>query len=829
MSKTTRFPFALATAVEDREVSASTANAIDAHLMEIASVKNHAAGDYEGGTVLAVVTFPKDAKSSLACDGEPWQDVRFRMSYDKLTDLGSKKIQDMLTPKTQARFRRRLGLDLLPPGVEYVVDFTPPSEGPELADLTAALWLPRMVKLWFLAGQYQPDRILENGVGVLSRPLADKAVGPILALGHDDVCKGLGCLSGYSEWQTKEGIPGIVEDNPADPSHIPSWRKVEDYCPIRHRVAIIRVLRAINGESLLLNSAVRLWTVAQVAISLEVPQVVVDPVTQWLVAPPNTKFIEICPERAFQLAYALKIPSVLVAAFKILVNELAIDYASSYPVTRRPQLTWAQRRRDDYGDYPSDPVEYASRAFAERMGETLKMLQSNDVFARLPARIPEWDKLQTYRAIIGTIAPGTPLRSAYEDLTAALLFVFDGWIDRALDLDSFNYNGLRNRRDALLEAQRHHYIPADKCKPLLNLYWALNPTQKLLTPFFWDRLEWLPTRAEFSATLHLGKSLQQRADTFNTELSAALRAATTAVNAAATDIALAVAACEATNQEHVISLLAIFDLGSFYHALRRALHLLCGKHLPSMTARGEEAGSNGIPMFLSDHLLLTLDEKELNYLPIWADGLDDGSGGVFQEVIPPAEMGPSEPGPGYHTGYTVGTGTVTETETDGGAGTVTGYGGGVSTVAPSDLGVGDLRGGHRGGGDRIAEWVSATGTSTTGGRSLHVQQSGASAATASSFTEGRSGATPSESFTAGGMEEEGMYADARYAQPAAHQAQGQAIERYVDEAEEEAGEGTAAAGEMEWQSDEEMEFELGDDDGSSTLDGFEEVDMEEAP
>jgi hypothetical protein len=76
------------------------------------------------------------------------------------------------------------------------------------------------------------------------------------------------------------------------------------------------------------------------------------------------------------------------------------------------------------------------------------------------------------------------------------------------------------------------------------------------------------------------------------------------------------------------------------------------------------------------------------------------------------------------------------------------------------------------------------------------------------------------------MEEEGMYADARYAQPAAHQAQGQAIERYVDEAEE--GSTAAAAGEMEWGSDGEMEFELDEDDGSSTLDGFEEVEMEEA-
>jgi len=202
------------------------------------------------------------------------------------------------------------------------------------------------------------------------------------------------------------------------------------------------------------------------------------------VAPPNTKFIEICPERAFQLAYALKIPSVLTAAFKILVNELAIDYASSNPVGR-PPLTWAQRRRDDYGDYPSDPVEYASRAFAERMTSQLTMLQSDSVFDHLPLGIPEWEKLTYYRTLLCALPLDHPAVMAHNDLVAALLAAFRRWVQSALDLERF-CDSDAIRQEPLLNAQRAHYIPPGERRSVTSLYLALSPPQRVLTPFFWD-------------------------------------------------------------------------------------------------------------------------------------------------------------------------------------------------------------------------------------------------------------------------------------------------------------------------------------------------------
>jgi hypothetical protein len=53
--------------------------------------------------------------------------------------------------------------------------------------------------------------------------------------------------------------------------------------------------------------------------------------------------------------------------------------------------------------------------------------------------------------------------------------------------------------------------------------------------------------------------------------------------------------------------------------------------------------------------LLCMSGEELKYLPLWAGGNEDGTGGVFEKPIPPAAFGvaPNGPGPAYHTGLSV--------------------------------------------------------------------------------------------------------------------------------------------------------------------------------
>lgn len=50
--------------------------------------------------------------------------------------------------------------------------------------------------------------------------------------------------------------------------------------------------------------------------------------------------------------------------------------------------------------------------------------------------------------------------------------------------------------------------------------------------------------------------------------------------------------------------------------------------------------------------LVCLQDSEWKYLPLWAGGYDDGSGGVFSDQIPAADLGFSTPGPEVHTGIT---------------------------------------------------------------------------------------------------------------------------------------------------------------------------------
>jgi len=86
-----------------------------------------------------------------------------------------------------------------------------------------------------------------------------------------------------------------------------------------------------------------------------------------------------------------------------------------------------------------------------------------------------------------------------------------------------------------------------------------------------------------------------------------------------------------------------FSLYEFLQQVKRHVGSVCN----GVLMRGENDWSVLCPT------LLCLTDEEYKYLPLFAGGMNDESGGVFEEEIPLAEKGPAGPGPVFHTGSTV--------------------------------------------------------------------------------------------------------------------------------------------------------------------------------
>ncbi|KAI9756903.1 MAG: hypothetical protein M4579_003657 [Chaenotheca gracillima] len=84
----------------------------------------------------------------------------------------------------------------------------------------------------------------------------------------------------------------------------------------------------------------------------------------------------------------------------------------------------------------------------------------------------------------------------------------------------------------------------------------------------------------------------------------------------------------------------VFSILDFMSEAAKSVHMICERVLGNSVAFDPGVTDS----------LLCLEDGEFQFLPLWAGGNDDGSGGVFGPSIPNAVAGPTEPGPHYHTG-----------------------------------------------------------------------------------------------------------------------------------------------------------------------------------
>ncbi|KAI1638548.1 hypothetical protein F4809DRAFT_246896 [Biscogniauxia mediterranea] len=566
------------------------------------------------GDAMVVIKFPD--LEFADCNGEEWVTKKFFMSSSKLLGTGSSVFKQLLSDASQKQIIRRLGLgdDLT---CRYVLDLTPPTEGEESAAMLIQASLSSAVRAWWLSS----ERL---------------NISPSLVSGHDDHCSNHMDVPLHAE-KVVTGVPpklpaGITDLDRIKPSHA---RDIDDFCPIRLRANIIRLLMAISGAELVLNSAPRVYTLACVASSLDCIDVVRDEVTVWLLAQP--KFIDINAEDALQISWMLQISDVARASFRVIVAERALAIlgavdAEQVTKKKKEEEQPFGRPRAAVTEDQATCIQYAAQKFADRVQSTFSKLMSDDVFDWLG--ISEWRKLKLIGYRIETTLNNdfpslrnSPLepeyvptgllhdaKNALKSVQDTLLRFMHGVIQDALDL-RLSHTTLES-----LDRNRAYYIGSSQFISTAEIYSKLALVQRLMVPAFWDHL-----RNILREPMIIERILDKDTVQLNTSVAMVFRPKAI-LTGGDDDLTLSLEALE--------------------KQLRDATATLCSEWaFPSLEV---ELGH-------TKHLILGLSDEEFKFLPLWADGLDDGTGGVYESNVPDAELGPIGPGPSFRTGGTVAT------------------------------------------------------------------------------------------------------------------------------------------------------------------------------
>ncbi|KAI3333049.1 hypothetical protein F4824DRAFT_473811 [Ustulina deusta] len=498
------------------------------------------------GDTLVIVKFPDG--DFVHCNGRKWNTKEFLMESEQLLATGSSVFAKQLSPKAQAQTRRHLS-DRYKQH-RYVLDLTPQIEGDESASEVAQLSLSDGVIDWW------KSHFISN-------------VSKYLVSGHDDNCP-YHFADLLSEDKTLEKVRQMEDPIDIGQLECPSLRKILDYCPIRHRAAILRLLVAIRHGDLVLNSAARVATMAVVAKQFDCVNVVKDPVLTWFMAEPNQNFIDINAEDALKIAWILELPAVTRVAFQVLVAERAIEIPNNKGagIINKKQPSIFGRPRGSVTDEQETCIQHAAQKLIQRAEDMWDRLLSDDVNTYLGIKgwpIHDPDLCKKFRTYIhGIVSVAAKIEGVGPDSST----------------ESYDWN-------------RARFVPANELVSTKDIYANLLPVQRILTCHFWKSFN------EIAFELDVPYSPR----TF------------------------------------------LFDNFEFREEVSAVVNELSKKWLfPKLDVNIEQTGP----------LILSLSDEEFKFLPLWAGGLDDGTGRVYQPEIPDAERGfPIGPGPRFYTGETI--------------------------------------------------------------------------------------------------------------------------------------------------------------------------------
>ncbi|KAL2070170.1 hypothetical protein VTL71DRAFT_13196 [Oculimacula yallundae] len=328
----------------------------------------------------------------------------------------------------QHRFKRRNKLmSGLPPGIQYVLDLTPPDEGDDALELTAELSCSLGIRRWYMS-EFSDVAASHGLVGGQDEttvhpnfPTTDDSPEVEREVVDADATMSNNTFGMLRDGDTDEVLERALQQDENNfkqktsqesdytRSHIGKDKEIEtlDYCPIRHRTGIARLLQIIEGKEPRLDSAPKVWTVAVLAKHFECPNSVIDYIVTWMIAEPNCKIFEILPEDCLRIGLMLQSEVVTRYAFTILVSEEALRVGSARSeLANQPNTNYAAgkqvtkfgRARESLDEDTLNLIQHAGRNFHASIEQQVQMLMSPNM--NWLTNLPEFTKLTKIKDFI---------------------------------------------------------------------------------------------------------------------------------------------------------------------------------------------------------------------------------------------------------------------------------------------------------------------------------------------------------------------------------------------------------------------------------------------
>ncbi|KAL3455078.1 hypothetical protein BJX64DRAFT_273037 [Aspergillus heterothallicus] len=556
---------------------------------------------FEDADTLAFID-PPSYRPTWSLNPSSAQAIGHRIHSWKLLATGSPFFRKLFEPRTQQRNFKRRGMP--PDGIKYIIDLTPPSTEDDAVLQLTELSCPQGVREWArLTARWD-------------LPLA--------------------CVAGSDAFAGEEHLDSLPE-----------------YSPSRHRAGIVHILRVLEDINPQLDTPCKLWTFFALAKLYEIatlPQISVR-VATWVYEATNPRLIELHPEITYQLAKGIQCDHLLADSFSVLVGEeaLLLLRSAGAPRPKKQQNTVHGRPQELLDDDDVQRVQYAGESFLN------SILKSFADFAG--SQMPWLNSSCSYRTVL-QFEPRDPneaqiaseLISCIKDFVRAAI-----WVVLSQPRTTWLTNKIKHDNTGVYPTIDYY-----------NVYTTLSFVERLTTKTFWRQLvdralgeddatmisefHWGHSLADLCGNIGgplgdqreviirpvTGKEFRRKANKFNEVFHPLGNGHSTGLSQDGDESPYGDTEKFFGGAEPYFSVHAFVQEAHYY--------------IQAYARRMLESNRLEMSYELTD-TLTCLTDKEIRYLPLWAGGCDDGTGGVYSDQPMLAESeGFSAPGPSIHTG-----------------------------------------------------------------------------------------------------------------------------------------------------------------------------------